>query len=304
VWIPVSNKISSVLMCFIVYRSVQKENQACPEAATIGLFGLLNMASSKRAVARPAAKTASRKRPTDKGERPDRLAGIARDGDDQELAQLSGGERAYRILLRAIERGELAGGSRLREAELATRIGLSRTPVREALARLEEQGLVINEGARGLVVAELDHRAIGELYLMREVLEGTAARLAAQHATDVEVAILRKIVERHSQLKDPYDLSENHRLFHGTLYRCSHNRYLLKMLRSIHEAMLLLGQSALPTPDSAEGWTREHVQLVEALERRDSEAAEKLARSQIAAAFKLRLSKMLSDLSVPNHRSL
>ena len=67
------------------------------------------------------------------------------------------------------------------------------------------------------------------------------------------------------------------------------------MLRSIHEAMLLLGQSALSSPASAEAWTREHVQLIEALEKRDAEAAEKLARQQIAAAFKQRLSRMLSE---------
>jgi len=212
-----------------------------------------------------------------------------------EGANLSGGERAYNILIRAIERGELPGGTRLREADLAARVGLSRTPVREALARLQEQGLVISDGSRGIVVAELDHRAISELFMMREVLEGTAARLAAQHASEVEIAILRKIVERNAQLKDPHDLAENHRLFHGTLYRCSHNRYLLKMLRSIHEAMLLLGQSALASHASADAWTREHVQLVEALEKRDPERAERLARSQIAAAFKQRLTKMLSE---------
>ncbi len=214
---------------------------------------------------------------------------------DDDMADLPSGERAYNMLIRAIERGELQGGARLREAELAARVGLSRTPVREALARLEQQGLVMNDGSRGMVVAELDHRAIGELFTMREVLEGTAARLAAQHASEVEIAILRKIVERNEQLTDPHDLAENHKLFHGTLYRCSHNRYLLRMLRSIHEAMLLLGQSALVTPASADAWTREHVQLIEALEKRDAEGAERLARSQIAAAFKQRLTNMLTE---------
>lgn len=223
---------------------------------------------------------------------------------DPSFANLSSGERAYHVLLRSIERGELPGGSRLREAELAARIGLSRTPVREALARLEQQGLVINDGARGLVVAELDHRAIGELFMMREVLEGTAARLAAQYATDVELAILRKIVERHAQLTDPGDLAENNKLFHGTLYRCSHNRYLLKMLRSVHEAMLLLGQSALPTQESVRGWTKEHAELLDALEKRDFERAEKVARTQISNAFKTRLNRMLVDMPIPNYRAV
>jgi len=262
------------------------------------------MATSKRTgSATPGRKPAAPRQSSGAaGSESSTLGGPA--GPDEDLSGLSGGERAYKILLRAIERGELPGGARLREAELASRIGLSRTPVREALARLELQGLVINDGARGLVVAELDHRAIGELFVMREVLEGTAARLAAQNATDVEIAILRKIVERHAQLTDPHDLAENHRLFHGTLYRCSHNRYLLRMLRSIHEAMLLLGQSALSAPESATAWTKVHVELLKALERRDQEAAERLARSQIAALFKQRLNKMLAELSPTSLRSL
>ena len=262
------------------------------------------MATSKRAVAPASGRKASSKQPPTAGA-PAETSKLGGSGSkDEDLSGLSGGERAYKILLRAIERGELQGGTRLREAELAGRIGLSRTPVREALARLEQQGLVINDGARGLVVAELDHRAIGELFIMREVLEGTAARLAAQNATDVEIAILRKIVERHAQLTDPHDLAENHRLFHGTLYRCSHNRYLLRMLRSIHEAMLLLGQSALPGPESAAAWTKVHVELLKALEKRDQDAAERLAKSQIAALFKQRLNTMLTELSSTSLRSI
>lgn len=262
------------------------------------------MATSKRSSAGTTGRKASTRQAVATSAAPETdTVGMA-GGQDEDLAGLSGGERAYKILLRAIERGELHGGTRLREAELATRIGLSRTPVREALARLEQQGLVINDGARGLVVAELDHRAISELFVMREVLEGTAARLAAQNATDVEIAILRKIVERHAQLTDPHDLAENNRLFRGTLYRCSHNRYLLRMLRSIHEAMLLLGQSAQPGPESTAAWTKTHTELLKALEKRDQETAERLARSQIAALFKQRLNTMLADLSPSSLGSL
>ncbi len=216
--------------------------------------------------------------------------------DDADLDDLPGGERVYRILIKAIERGELKGGTRLRELDLAKQIGVSRTPVREALARLEAQGLVVSDSSRGMVVEELDHRAITELYAMREVLEGTAARLASQHASEVEITILRKIVERHEQLSEPLDLAENNKLFHGTLYRCSHNRYLLKMLRSTHEAMLLLGQNALSTKGSTKEWTQEHLALVEAIERHDGEAAEKLARNLIAAAFSARLSQVIANL--------
>jgi len=216
---------------------------------------------------------------------------------DDDLAEMPGGERAYQSLMRAISRGELKSGTRLREIDVAQRTGLSRTPVRAALARLEEQGLVVNDSARGLIVAELDQGAVCELYAMREVLEGTAARLAARHASDVEISILREIIERDATLTDAHALAENNRLFHATLYRSSHNRYLLKMLRSIHEAMLLLGQTTLAATGRPEASRHEHSELVAALEHRDAEAAERCARQHIAAALKVRLTLMLSGLA-------
>lgn len=220
---------------------------------------------------------------------------VASTSSDDDLADLPGGERAYQTLIRAISRGELRSGARLRENDLVERIGLSRTPVRAALAKLEEQGLVVNVGARGLMVAELDQGAVCELYAMREVLEGTAAKLAARHASDVEISLLREIIERDAALTDPAALAENNRLFHTTLYRSSHNRYLLRMLRSIHEAMLLLGQTTLATSGRAEVSRREHSELVTALEQRDAEAAERYARQHIGAALKVRLTLMLME---------
>lgn len=228
--------------------------------------------------------------------KPRSIPATAKAGADDDLADMPGSERAYQTLMRAISRGELRSGARLREVDVAGRIGLSRTPVRAALARLEEQGLVVADGARGLIVAELDQGAVCELYAMREVLEGTAAKLAARHASDVEIAILREIIERDAALTDAHALAENNRLFHATLYRSSHNRYLLKMLRSIHEAMLLLGQTTLAAAGRPEASRHEHGELVAALERRDAEAAEQCARRHIAAALKVRLTLMLSGL--------
>lgn len=228
--------------------------------------------------------------------KPRSIPATAKAGADDDLADMPGSERAYQTLMRAISRGELRSGARLREVDVAGRIGLSRTPVRAALARLEEQGLVVADGARGLIVAELDQGAVCELYAMREVLEGTAAKLAARHASDVEIAILREIIERDAALTDAHALAENNRLFHATLYRSSHNRYLLKMLRSIHEAMLLLGQTTLAAAGRPEASRQEHSELVAALERRDAEAAEQCARRHIAAALKVRLTLMLSGL--------
>jgi len=135
------------------------------------------------------------------------------------------GETAYRYIRSAIQGGQFKPGERLREYELAEQIGLSRTPIREALSRLETEGLVSHDATRGVVVAELDYSMVTELYYMREVLEGTAARLVAQHASDVEISILDDLCQQYeAALGDEAALTASNRRFHDTLYRCSHMR--------------------------------------------------------------------------------
>ncbi|OVZ64979.1 GntR family transcriptional regulator [Pigmentiphaga sp. NML080357] len=209
----------------------------------------------------------------------------------------SRGEQAYQYVRTAIRSGELAPGTRLREIELAELLGLSRTPVREALSRLESEGLVVNESGRGLVVTELDQSMINELYVMREVLEGTAARLAARHASDVEISALREIADRDAQLlEQPDQLAVNNHFFHETLYRCAHNRYLLKTLNSLQESMSLLGPTTLAMPGRAQSSSREHQEMVAALEQRDPDLAERITREHIRAAYKVRLTRMLRNI--------
>ena len=93
------------------------------------------------------------------------------------------GEFAYAQLRADIRGGKLMPGDRLRETEIADRLNVSRTPVREALKRLESEGLVVFSQPRGMTVAELAPGQVLELYAMREVLEGAAARFAAEHAS-------------------------------------------------------------------------------------------------------------------------
>ncbi|MEC9310977.1 MAG: GntR family transcriptional regulator, partial [Pseudomonadota bacterium] len=97
---------------------------------------------------------------------------------------------AYTLILEAIDHGTYRPGDRLVESELAERFGVSRTPIREALQRLETQGMLTRDG-RSLIVASLDHNQLAELYIVRTELEGLAARLAARHATPEEVRVLR-----------------------------------------------------------------------------------------------------------------
>lgn len=221
--------------------------------------------------------------------------------DDAHAGQrrgMSRGNQAYSFIVEGIQSGKLKPGTRLRETELAEMTGLSRTPVREALNRLQLEGLVTTDAARGLIVTELDYSMASELYAMREVLEGTAARLAARHASDVEIDFLREINARDASLTSPEALAANNRLFHETLYRCAHNRYLVKTLNSLQESMVLLGQTTLAAPGRAETSRAEHGAIVDALARRDPDAAEKAARAHIIAAYRIRLDQLFDRSTV------
>ena len=121
---------------------------------------------------------------------------------------------AYTLILEAIDHGLYKPGDRLVESELAERFGVSRTPIREALQRLETQSLLARDG-RSLIVASLDHNQLAELYVVRTELEALAARLAARHATEEEVRVLRDMVEEdRGLLGDPAGLSRANRRFH------------------------------------------------------------------------------------------
>jgi DNA-binding GntR family transcriptional regulator len=212
-------------------------------------------------------------------------------------ATANGGETAYRQIKSAIQRGRLKPGERLRENELADFVGLSRTPVREALGRLQAEGLVAHDAARGVVVAELDYNMVTELYYMREVLEGTAARLAAQHTSDVELSILDDHCQQYEALlHDDAALSASNRRFHETLYRCSHNRYLLNVVTLLHDALSLLGGTTLSDPERAAGTLREHRAVVTAIRARDADAAEQAMRAHIRASQKVRMQKLFASV--------
>jgi DNA-binding GntR family transcriptional regulator len=207
------------------------------------------------------------------------------------------GEAAYRYIRSAIQEGRLKPGDRLREIELAGQIGLSRTPIREALGRLQAEGLVVHDAMRGVVVAELDYSMVTELYYMREVLEGTAARLAAQHASEVEISILDELCQQYeAALGDEVALTACNRHFHETLYRCSHNRYLLNMVTVLHDALSLLGSTTLGSPERAVETLREHRDVVAAIHARDPDTAERALRVHIRTAQKVRMKMLFASV--------
>lgn len=197
---------------------------------------------------------------------------------------------AYEKLLAAIEDGSLPPGIRLREAELATQLAISRTPVREALKRLELQGLVTHEPHHGAVVAGLEYGQMTEMYLLREVLEGTAARLAAQHATAVEIGVLRQMVDRDRHLVGtPSDLARTNRQFHQQVRDAGGNRYVTAALETLRLSLALLAGTTLGLPGRAADSVEEHAAIVDRIAARDPEGAEQAARQHILNAFRTRV---------------
>jgi DNA-binding GntR family transcriptional regulator len=202
----------------------------------------------------------------------------------------SRGEHAYRRLRDAIQQGELKPGERVMEIELADWLKMSRTPVRDALRRLEAEGMLAHEPRSGLVVAKLDQQAVMELYTMREVLEGTAARLCARHASDMEVLELMELVKVEQQLHDDYEaLARHNRRFHEAVHRGAHNRYLEKSLYAVTDSMGLLGKSQMLLPHRAKTAQSEHADIARAIQKRNADAAEEAARRHVRAAQRERM---------------
>jgi len=196
---------------------------------------------------------------------------------------------AYGMILQAIDEGIYRPGDRMVESELADRFGVSRTPIREALQRLETQNLLSRDG-RSLIVASLDHNQLAELYVVRAHLEGLAARLAAQHATPEEVRVLRDMVEAdRARINDPSALSRANRRFHKQIHLASHNRYLVQQLDFVHRTMALLASTSLAVEGRGVKAVAEHEAIVTAIEAHDGDAADEALRNHISRAFETRL---------------
>jgi DNA-binding GntR family transcriptional regulator len=196
---------------------------------------------------------------------------------------------AYALILDAIDVGVYKPGDRLVESELAERFGMSRTPIREALQRLETQSLLERDG-RSLIVASLNHNQLAELYVVRCELEGLAARLAAKHATDEEIRVLRAMVQEDLKLlDDPKALARANRRFHKQVHLASHNSFLVQQLDLVHRSMALMATTSLAIEGRGTAALDEHRAIVEAIAAHDGEGAYEALKSHISKAFEERL---------------
>ncbi|MGP3591924.1 GntR family transcriptional regulator [Vagococcus sp. WN89Y] len=196
----------------------------------------------------------------------------------------------FDILLSAIEAGELLPGERLQETRLAEQFGLSRTPIREALHRLETLGLAEPGPQRGLIIAHISYERLRQLFSVREGLERLAMELAVNAASDEELALLQEMVHTEATLTDSKALHDHNRMFHRQIYRATHNPYLNEMLDNLRIHLSLLRGTTYEQPERTEEAKREHQAIVDALMRRDRAAAEEAAITHIRSGYRARLS--------------
>ncbi len=203
------------------------------------------------------------------------------------------GRSAYERLLEELRQGRIGPGARLREAELAERFGLSRTPIREALRQLETDGLVVHLPRVGAAVRRLDYAEVMELYEMRAVLEGTAARLAGRAASDIEIAELDTLnTEMAAAEGDAGRVTRLNRQFHLTLLDAAKNRFLVKSMAAISRTLMILGPSTLTETARVGEAAAEHARLIAAIRARDGDAAEQVMRAHIERAHLFRLRQL------------
>jgi len=204
-------------------------------------------------------------------------------------AGVSLAEVAYQGLLEGIRRGDFRPGDPVREQHVTDWLKVSRTPVRDAMRRLEAEGYLVHERHRGAVVATLDDQAVTELYALREALEGAAAVMAVRHASELEIAQLETLIDESSRVRDPKVLIEYQRNINDLIHRMARNRYLVKTMRMLRETLFLVGTVVTVMPDRPATLLREHRAMLAALKKRDARKAEQVMRGHVRSALQSRL---------------
>lgn len=201
-------------------------------------------------------------------------------------AASSSSDVIFNALREAIVEGELKDGDLLRQDQIATMFNVSRVPVREALTRLEEQGLITNQRYKGAVVSSLSLDEISELFEFRALLEGEVIRQAVDMITDETLAEATAYADQFARVTDSNLWGNLNRQFHYALYKDCERPYHLQIISSALDNVSRYLRAQLVLTSGIERARREHAGILEAAVNRDSEAASALTRAHILGASK------------------
>ena len=192
----------------------------------------------------------------------------------------------YEEIRGAIVDLRLEPGAPLREAAIATQLGVSKTPVREALGRLEQEGLVEATSFKGAVVTDYSERDLQEIYELRELLEGVAVRAAATEADDATLAALHEVIVRSRAARDAEDLvllAELLGRFDQIIFEQVENARIRNLIETLRAHLTRIGKLTEEIPGRVEASVEEHAAIVEAIARGDADEAERAMRVHIAS---------------------
>lgn len=190
-------------------------------------------------------------------------------------------ERILETIRDAITSGKLKPGEKVAEPELAERMGISRTPIREAFRQLESEGYLTVIPRKGAVVISFSERDIEEFYAIKSILEGYAARLACRNLTNREIDRLATINEKLRQLAGERDVKQFFRVhndFHELFIRAADNDKLRDLIADLLRKFQRLRVASLSLPGRMHVSVQEHDKIIEAFRNRDADAAERLVR--------------------------
>ena len=208
-------------------------------------------------------------------------------------------EMVYSRLEEEILSGELSSGCALGEIALAKRLGVSRTPIRSAIHRLAEEGLVEVVPNKGATVIGINTADLIDIYRIRKRLEGLASSLAAERITDEELDKLTEAVELaefYIKKNDTEHIKELDTVFHSIIYKASGSRFLSRTLSELHRKIKSYRKRSLSVPGRLEKSEEEHREILEAIRARNAEMADKLTSLHVQRA----LDNMLSSIGSEN----
>jgi DNA-binding GntR family transcriptional regulator len=205
------------------------------------------------------------------------------------------GQHVFENLKQAIIRGEVAPGDRLVESRLADALDISRTPVREAIHKLEREGLLRKLPKGGFTVMNLSREDIEETFGIRCVLESYAARLAAQNYSEEELLPLEDKIEEFQRFLDKGQLDELPRInteFHTLFYALSRSPKLIKMINDLRDQIYRFRKILLKMDKWAEVSNQDHRKILDAIRERDVNRVEKVVKQHIARGQRIVLNAL------------
>lgn len=214
------------------------------------------------------------------------------------LDRVTTAKKIYDALIEELVSGHLIRGEKLQEREIADYFQVSRTPLREAIRKLEHDGFLISEPYRGVFVRDYNKGEIEALFELRSELEAMSARLASKRASNEYIDKLKKMIARSEEIHSSKSKDETIRAtaeLHMLIAEASGNPWLYKIINQIQIHCSLLRHQAHHDPERSEEFFKEHQTLVEAIEARDAEKAEQVMRQHLDSARQFFIQIVLLD---------